>query len=266
MDACHASRLIKPRRHLPHDELQLLLILMGLKKDWIIDFITELPLCMKRKSMYDSILIVVDRYTKYAKYIPVRKNLKATKLADVLVEDVFSNFGKPMLLTSDWGSLFTSNYWSHFCYHLSVWLNYLTAFYPQTNSQIERLNQTLEQYLCNYVNYQQDDYVFWLKLAEFTYNNSVHSSTGIALFIAIYGKELTWTNEIRDEKLKDVPSTRTRALNIAKVREKLETRLKKAQEAQAKYYNKKHTPRKFKAGKKVYLNSKNIKSMCLSKK
>ena len=102
--------------------------------------------------------------------------------------------------------------------------------------------------------------VFWFKLAEFAYNNSVHSSTGIAPFVAMYGKEPTWTNEIRDKRLKDVPSAKTRALNIARMREKLEARLEKAQEAQTKYYNKKHTPRIFKTGDKVYLNSKNIKS------
>ena len=59
---------------------------------------------------------------------------------------------------------------------------------------------------------------------------------------------------------------KTRALNIAGMRERLETRLKKAQKTQAKYYNKKHIPRTFKAGDKIYLNSKNIKSMCLFKK
>ena len=171
-----------------------------------------------------------------------------------------------MLLTSDWESLFTSNYWSHFCYHLSVQLHYLTTFHLQTDSQTERQNQTLEQYLCNCINYQQNDWVFWLKLAEFAYNNLVHSSIGIALFVVMYGKKPTWTNEIKDERLKDVPSAKTRALNIVGVRKKLKARLKKAQEAQAKYYNKKHIPRTFKVGDKIYLNSKNIKSIHPSKK
>ena len=82
----------------------------------------------------------------------------------------------------------------------------------------------------------------------------------------MYGKEPTWINKIRDERLKDVPSAKTKALNIAEVRKKLEIRLKKAQEAQAKYYNKKHILHIFKAEDKIYLNSKNIKSMRLSKK
>ena len=65
---------------------------------------------MRKKSVYNSILVIVDRYTKYAKYILAKKNWKITELADILVEDVFSAFGKLVLLTSDQGSLFTSNY------------------------------------------------------------------------------------------------------------------------------------------------------------
>ena len=146
---------------------------------------------MRRKSVYDLILVVINWYTKYTKYIPARKDGKATDLVNVLVKNVFSTFSKPMLLTSNWGSLFTSNYWSHLCYHLSVQLNYSIAFHPQTDSQMERQNQIPEQYLRNYVNYQQNDWVFWLKLAEFAYNNLIHSSTGIAPFVAMYDKEPT---------------------------------------------------------------------------
>ena len=93
---------------------------------------------MRRKSVYDLILAVVNQYTKYAKYILARKDWKATDLANVLVEDIFSAFGKLVSLTSNQGSLFISHYWSHFCYHLSVRLNYSTAFHPQTDGQTER--------------------------------------------------------------------------------------------------------------------------------
>ena len=70
--------------------------------------------------------------------------------------------------------------------------------------------------------------MFWLKLVEFAYKNSVYFSIKIALFVAMYGKKLTWTDKIKDEKLKDVLSAKTRALNIIEVKEKLEARLKKA--------------------------------------
>ena len=56
---------------------------------------------MRRKSVYDLILVVVDQYMKYMKYIPTRKDWKTTDLADLLVKDVFSAFEKPVSLMSD---------------------------------------------------------------------------------------------------------------------------------------------------------------------
>ena len=62
-----------------------------------------------------------------------------------------------------------------------------TAFYLQTDGQMERQNQTLEVYLWNFVAHRQDDWVDWLKLMMFTYNNAKHSSSGVSLFFANHG-------------------------------------------------------------------------------
>jgi transposase InsO family protein len=48
-----------------------------------------------------------------------------------------------------------------------------TAYHLQTNGQTERTNQIMEIYLQHYVNYQQDDWVEILPLAQFTYNNVI---------------------------------------------------------------------------------------------
>ena len=62
-----------------------------------------------------------------------------------------------------------------------------TAYHPQTDGQMKRLNQTLEQYLHCYVNYEQNDWVQHLATAEFSYNNAKHATTGISPFTMIYG-------------------------------------------------------------------------------
>src|SRR6266852_4253559 len=62
-----------------------------------------------------------------------------------------------------------------------------TAYHPQTDGQTEWMNQELEQYLRIYVNYQQDDWVEWLALAEFTYNDWEHSTMKCSPFFANYG-------------------------------------------------------------------------------
>ena len=61
---------------------------MGPQKDWTLDFITDLPPSVCRGQVFDSILVVVDRYTKFSLYIPSRKDWDAENLADALVEEV----------------------------------------------------------------------------------------------------------------------------------------------------------------------------------
>jgi len=53
----------------------------------------------------------------------------------------------------------------------------LTAFYPQTDGQTERVNQESEQYLRMYINHRQEQWLEWLGTAEFAYNNKTHLST-----------------------------------------------------------------------------------------
>ena len=62
-----------------------------------------------------------------------------------------------------------------------------SAFHPQTDGQTERVNQVLEQYLCCTIAYQQDDWAELLHLAELSYNNSIHVSTGFTSFFVNYG-------------------------------------------------------------------------------
>src|SRR5207248_10176583 len=71
---------------------------------------------------------------------------------------------------------------------LDIHLNMSITFHPQTDSQSEALNQVLEQYLQIFCIYHQDDWVKLLPFAEFSYNNSVNTSTKMILFYAIYGQ------------------------------------------------------------------------------
>jgi transposase InsO family protein len=103
--------------------------------------------------VYDSILIIVDRYTKLAQYISITKEITAAKLAELFVLYVVKDFGIPLGMTSDRGSVFTSKFWATLCFYLKIRRRLSTAFHPQTDGQTENLNQTLEQYLRCYVNY-----------------------------------------------------------------------------------------------------------------
>ena len=61
------------------------------------------------------------------------------------------------------------------------------AFHSQTNRQIEKVNQKLEQYLRMFIDYRQEQQPDWLGTTEFAYNNKVHSSTKTSPFKTNYG-------------------------------------------------------------------------------
>ena len=79
------------------------------------------------------------------------------------------------------------------------------VFHSQTDSQMERMNQELEQYLRFFVDYRQKDWPEWLATAKFAVNNKAHLATKISLFIVNYDRELRMRTDIRrKEKIEKV--------------------------------------------------------------
>jgi hypothetical protein len=124
------------------------------------DMITGLPLSVDGDSKaFDAVLVIVDRFTKMAKYFPIRKTLDAAELADLFHKKIVCVYGTPASIVTDRGSIFTSQFWASLCFYMKARRRLSTAFHPQTDGQTERQNQTLEHYLRCYVNYRQDDSV-----------------------------------------------------------------------------------------------------------
>jgi hypothetical protein len=73
------------------------------------------------------------------------------------------------------------------CERLGIERRSSTAFHPQTDGQTERVNAVIEQYLWNFVNYQQNDWVHWLPMVEFTAHNHTSKTTGHSPFYCNYG-------------------------------------------------------------------------------
>jgi len=68
-----------------------------------------------------------------------------------------------------------------------MWLHFTSGYHPKGDGQTKRTNQTLEQYLHVYCNYQQDDWSELLPLVEFAYNNAPSATTGVSLFLTNKG-------------------------------------------------------------------------------
>ena len=163
----------------PYVNLQTLPVPTHRWKNLSIDFVTGLPISTDwNGESYDSILVIVDRLTKMVHYKPVKITIDAPGLAKVIINVVVRHHGLPDSIITDRGSLFTSKFWSSLCYFLGIKRRLSTAFHPQTNGQTERQNSTMEVYLRAFVNWEQNDWVCLLPMAEFTYNNAKNASPG----------------------------------------------------------------------------------------
>ena len=87
--------------------------------------------------MYNVIYIIVDRYTKIALYLPTVKTITVTKLADLFLNEIVRCFGAPKGIISNYGSIFTSEFWLELCFTAKIKHRLSTAFYPQIDGQIE---------------------------------------------------------------------------------------------------------------------------------
>jgi len=181
---CKLYHRVKAPWHTHHGTNMLLPPPSQLWKGVTMDFITDLP--ESTASWYTGILVIVDRLTKMAIYLPCRKNIDSPELAWIFFEYVICKHSVRDNIVTNCGKEFTSQFWNRVCSHLSINYRLLTAFHPQTDGQTECQNQTMEQYLRAFSNYQQDYWVELLPLAEFAYCNLVHHSMRMMPFWANY--------------------------------------------------------------------------------
>ena len=173
----------KPQRHRPYGSLQQLPILECPWNSISMDFIKKLP----SSSSFDTILVIVDQLSKQAIFIPTHDTITSAELARLFVTHVFSKHRVPAHVTSNRGSEFVSYFFCSLGTALDMRLHFTSGYHPEANSQVKRTNQTLEQYLRLYCNYQQDNWSELLPLAEFAYNNAPSATTGVSPFFANKG-------------------------------------------------------------------------------
>ncbi|MBW0542885.1 hypothetical protein O181_082600, partial [Austropuccinia psidii MF-1] len=171
--------------------------------------------------------------------------------------------GLPSRIVSDRGPLFVSSFWTNLCQQLNISRDLSTAYHPETDGQTERVNQILEQYLRMYVSYHQDDWNTWLPLAEFSYNNSDHSSTKQSLFFTVYGRD---PQSDSAHITQDTPSGKL-STKIQSVQQDFKRELEVGINRFKRYANKSRaSPPIFNPGDMVWLSSNNIKSTRPTKK
>ena len=157
------------------------------------DFITKLPLAQG----YNSILVVVDRLTKMVHFIPTTEKTLAEGLTRLFRDNVWKLYRLPESIISDRGPQFTVGLMRELNRMLGIKSKMSMVFHLQTDGQIERVNQKLEQYLRMFIDHRQEQWLDWLGIVEFVYNNKVHLSTKTLFFKANYGQDPRMGFEVR---------------------------------------------------------------------
>jgi len=260
--SCPECQRNKAARHQPYGLLNPLELPYAPWQSIAMDFITDLPL----SEGCDQLWVVIDRFTKMAHFIALPTNGKtASDLARIFAREVWKYHGLPADIVSDRDSRFTSEVWKEFLRMSGIRSRMSTAFHPQTDGQTERLNQTIEAYLRSFVNYEQDDWVNLLPMAEFAYNNSVTTATGLSPFYANYGFHPTAANPSSTGPLN--PASKVYAHWMRSVQEEVTKSLEATRERTRRYADlHRKDPPLYRVGDLVMLNGRNIQTRRPSRK
>jgi hypothetical protein len=220
------------------------------------DFIFGLLLTTRR---HDSIFVVVDTLTKSAYFILVSTTYQAPDIVRVFIREIVRLDGVPKKIISDRGPVFTGRFWMSFHKALGTQLNFGTAYHLETDGQMERTNQTLEDMLHMYMMDQQKRWEEFLPLVKFTYNNSYQSTIKMVPFVFLYGRPcrtpLSWDRLV--DRVLVGPEV------IQEMEEQMKTirpRIKEVQDRQKSYANAHRVDRSYEVGDRVFLRVKPHKS------
>ncbi len=128
--------------------------------------------------------------TKGVVVSPCHKTIDADGTVDILLKGTFQCYGLWDKMISNRGPQFASKVMQAIHAKLGITSALSTAYHPQTDGKTKRYNQKLEQYLCIFCNYRQDDWVKHLPYAKFSHNTRVHSVMGKSPFKLLHGYQL----------------------------------------------------------------------------
>jgi hypothetical protein len=94
-----------------------------------------------------TILVIVDRFSNSCRLLPLTGLPMALQTAEALFTHVFRHCGEPEDIVSDRGPQFTSRAWKMFMERLGVSVSLTSDFHPESNVQVERVNQDVGRFL-----------------------------------------------------------------------------------------------------------------------
>jgi transposase InsO family protein len=266
--SCHICSRSKASREKYHGLLKPLPVPERRWKHISVDFVVELPECRTRSS----VMVVTCRLSKMVHFVSC-PDLETPTVARLFLKHVWKHHGLPDSIVSDRGTQFISAFWDELTRQLKIDARLSTAYHPETDGQTERTNAVMEQYLRAYVSYMQDDWINWLPMAEFTFNNTESATTKVSPFLANSGQHPRMGFEPPTERPRPHhQAVQARDANrfvdtMSDLNERLRSEMKWAQAVYESNANRTRNPAPaYRVGDYVWLDARNIKTRRPSKK
>ena len=148
------------------------------------EFIIGLP----KSEDSGSIIVVVDRFSKYATIIAAPTNCTAEEMVRLFLKHVVKYWGLPKFIISDWDPRFTGKFWTELFKLMGSELHFSTSFHPQADGQTKWVNALLKLYLRHFVSANQKDWAKLLDITQFSYNLQRSEATNKSPFELAIGQ------------------------------------------------------------------------------
>ena len=219
-----------------------------------VDFVGPLP---RTPDYFNHILVVVDKFSRMAHFIPTTTNVTAKETAELLLTNVVRLHGLPDAIISDRGHEFVAALFQEVWKAMGTELRMSTAYHPQSDGQTERVNRELEQQLRTHANRTGSNWKQWLSVVEMHYNSDVHESTGKTPYemngvdwrdqwaLAMRSPRASLSNDGANDLLRDIRTTWEDARQV----------MLKMREQQRKYADQRRRDERYQVGDLVMLST-----------
>lgn len=185
MKSCNTCQKIKVNRHAQASSLRPAHIPGRPFLTVSLDLITGLP--PSGEEGFTAIFSVVDKLMKFAIFLPTHNTMSQEKFADLFVECVANIYRLPERIIADRDKHWSTAFWKSVVSNYGSVMALSSSHHPQTDGQTEILNATIEQMLRAYIANDHASWPQWLSMLNYSYNSSVHLSTGYAPHFLLMG-------------------------------------------------------------------------------
>ncbi|GBG65811.1 hypothetical protein CBR_g53782 [Chara braunii] len=183
-DSYEVCRRSKPHNRNPYGELRPMPIPQEPGLSIAMDVTGPFP---RDRLGNDGTLTLVDRLSKYARFLPCKYYSTAPELTRLLHTDWICGHGVPEDIVSDRDTRFMSSFWTALMQESGTKMKPSSARHPQTDGQTERAHQTAQMMLRTLIRPDHKDWVDRLPDIEFAHNTSVHPAIGLTPFELHHG-------------------------------------------------------------------------------